>query len=431
MSDYTLTRRGALGALGVLAGCSATDPLGDDRTELDGRAIRALVDDSVPAVPERLPVGVGTAHLEASEERARALLDAVPASLGPDDLPNGAMRERIRRKREYAVEGLDAAAEAPTPFERLDALAGARGDARFAAGAWRAIDGDLTRDDLRDEAGTVRDDRAAFRERWQYLGGDPAVAVRVHAEIEERVDAGRADIALGEPRRYRVGNPLGVGEIAEEIERARVAVADATHCYDRLLASVGEPTDLRTRFLDARRSVREVFESERDDLPPVDAEEPWRVEGVDTEDTPAAEALEELYRPIDPRHDDRWDDEWPARSLHWAHATLIGLRAFASLRARVADGETFAVESADNVAAVRREAIDSVRTAAAEPTILGRTALTDAAARLGHADARLTEVRDDVSAVQIRNEVGRYLVVMARARAVSRASERVIEALQS
>ena len=431
MSDHTLTRRGALAALSALAGCGATNPLGDDRTELDGAAIRALVDDSVPAVPERLPVGVGAAHLAASEERARALLDAVPASLGPDDLPNGAIRERIRRKREYAVEGLDAAAEAPTPFERLDALAGARADARFAAGAWRAIDDGLTRDDLRDEAGTVRDDRAAFRDRWRYFGGDPAVAVRVHAEIEERVDAGRADVALGEPRRYRVGNPLGVGEIAEEIERAHVAVSDAAHCYDRLRASVDEPTDLRTRFLDARRTVREVFESERDDLPPVDAEEPWQVEGVDTEDTPAAEALEELYRPIDPRHDDEWDDEWLARSLHWAHASLIGLRAFASLRARVADGETFAVESADDVAAVRREAIDAVRTAAAEPTILGRTALTDAAARLGHADDRLTEVRDDVSAVQIRNEVGRYLVVMARARAVSRASERVVEVLRS
>ncbi|WP_049937544.1 hypothetical protein [Haloplanus natans] len=431
MNDHTLTRRGALAALGALAGCSAANPLGDGRTELDGAAIRALVDDSVPAVPERLPVGVGAAHLAASEERARALLDAVPASLGSDDLPNGAMREQVRRKREYAVESLDAAAVAPTPFERLDALADARAEARFAAGAWRAVDDGLTRDDMREEAGTVRDERAAFRERWRYLGGDPAVAVRVHAEIEERVDAGRADIALGEPRRYRVGNPLGVGEIAEEVERARVAVSDATHCYDRLLASVDEPTELRTRFLDARRTVRETFESERDDLPPVDAEEPWQIEGVDTEGTPAAAALEDLYRPINPRHDDDWDDEWPARSLHWAHASLLGLRAFASLRNAVADGETFAVESADDVAAVRREAIDAVRAAAAEPTILGRTALTDAAARLGHADDRLSEVHDDVSAGQIRNEVGRYLVVMARAGAVSSASERVVEALRS
>ena len=431
MNDRTLTRRGALAALGALAGCGAANPLGDDRTELDGASVRALVDDSVPAVPDRLPVGVGSAHLAASEERARALLDAVPASLGPEEIPNGAMRERIRQKREYAVESLDAATEAPTPFERLDALADARAEARFAAGAWRAVDDGLTRDDLRDEAGTVRDDRAAFRDRWRYLGGDPVVAVRVHAEIEERVDAGRADIALGEPRRYRVGNPLGVGEIAEEIERARVAVDDAAHCYDRLLASVDDPTGLRTRFLDARRAVRETFEAERDDLPPIDSEEPWQVEGVDTEDTPAAEALEELYRPIDPRHDDGWDDEWPARSLHWAHASLIGLRAFASLRTRVADGETFTVESADDVAAVRGEAVEAVRAAAAEPTILERPALTDAVARLEHADDRLTEVRDDVSVVQIRNEVGQYLVVMARARAVSSASERVVEALRS
>lgn len=428
MSDRTLTRRGALATLGALAGCSATNPL-DDRTELDGASIRALVDDSVPVVPERLPVGVGVAHRSASEARVRAHLDAVRGDLGPDDVPNGAIRERIRKKREYAVESLNAAAAAPTPFERLNALADARAEARFAAGAWRAIDAGLTRDDLTDEAVAVRDDQAAFQDRWAYRGGDPVVAARVHAEIEHWIDAGRADIALDDPRRYRADNPLGVGEVAGEIERARVAVDDAAHCYDRLLASVDDPTDLQPRFLDARRTVRETFESRRDGLPPVDAEEPWRVEGVDVDDTPAAEALEELYRPIDPRHDDGWDDEWPARSLHRAHATLIGLEAFASLRARVADGDTFAVASVDDVAAVRTEAIAAVRAATA-PSILGRTVLTDAAARLGHADDRLTEVRDDVSAAGLRNEMATYLTTMARARAIPDVSERVANVLR-
>ena len=430
MTDFT--RRGALACLGALAGCSTTNPLGGGReTELDATALRALGAESSPSIPERLPVGVGADHLAASEERARTLLAAVPATLGPDEIPNGAIRERIRRRREYAVERLDTAADAPTPFERLEALADARAEARFAAGAWRAIDQGLTRDDLAEEAETVRDDRTAFRERWQYLGGDPVVAVRVHAEIERRVEGGRADVALGEPRRYRVGNPLGVGEVAEEIERARVAVADAAHLYDRLLASVDEPTDLRSRFVDARRTLRDAFEAERADLPDVDPERPWQVEGVEVADTPAERALDELYRPIDPRHGDGWDEAPPARSLHWAHASLIGVAAFGSLRARVADGETFAVESVDDVAAMRSEAVDAVRVAAADPSILTRTTLTDSTNRLRHADARLTETGDDTTAARIRHEVSTYPVVWARARATPPASERVAGVLRS
>jgi hypothetical protein len=81
-------------------------------------------------------------------------------------------------------------------------------------------------------------------------------------------------------------------------------------------------------------------------LSAVDLQEPWRVEGVDVEDTPAAEALEELFRPVNPTHDDGWDGTTPAEALTWAHASFVTLQAFLSLRERVRDGETFAVESA-------------------------------------------------------------------------------------
>jgi len=431
-----LTRRGTLALLGVgtLAGCSAANPLGgDDETELDGAAIRSAVAAESPRIPERLPVGVGSAHLAATRERARTLLDAVPANLGPEQVPNGAIRERIRRKREHAADSFDRAHEAPTPFERLEAFADARAEARFAAGAWRAIDEGLTREELADEADAVREDRRAFRERWQYVGGDPVAAVRVHAAIERRVDRGRADLAFGEPRRYRLGNPLGVGEIAEEIERARVAVDDAAHCYDRLVQSVDEPTALRARFVDAREALRDAFEAEREALPSVDPAKPWQVEGVDVADTPAEAALDDLYRPVDPRHDDRWGEASLARSLLWVHGSFVGLAAFASLRERVADGETFAVESAEDVAAMRSDAVEAVRTAADESSVpvLTRTMLTDAADRIGFTDDRLSDVDDDVTAARIRREVSTYLVAAARARATPAASERVAGAIRS
>lgn len=429
----SLTRRGALALLGALAGCSATTPLGGGETDLDGAAIRAAVAGDAPSIPERLPVGIGSDHLAATERRARTLIDAVPPDLGPERIPNGAIRERIRRKREYAVDSFDRGTAAPTPFERLDAVADARAEARFAAAAWRAVDAGLTREDLTDEADAVRRDRRAFRDRWQYVGGDPVAAVRVHAAIERRVDGGRADVAFGEPRRYRLGNPLGVGEIAEEIERARVAVDDATHFYDRLVQSVDEPTPLRDRFVGARTTLRDAFESARDALPAVDSEAPWRVEGVDVEDTPAEWALEELYRPIDPRYDDGWREAPPARSLLWAHDSFVGLAAFRSLRERVATGETFVVESAEDVAAMRSDAVEAVRTASDESSVpvLTRTVLTDVSDRIGHTDDRLSDVDDAVTAARVRRELSTYLVAAARARATPAASERVAEALRS
>jgi hypothetical protein len=431
-----LTRRGALAALGALAGCSGTNPLSSEPepVELEGAALRALVDDPAPAFPRRLPVDIGDDHLVATERRARTLLDAVPASLDSAEIPNGAIREKVNHARERAAESFSSATEAPTPFERLTSFADARAEARFAAGAWRAIDAGLTRADLADEAETVRADRRALRKRWQYVGADPVEATLVHTAIEERIASGRSDIAIGEPRRYRLDNPLGVGELAEEVERARVAVDDAAHCYDRLTASVDEPVDLRSRLADARQRLHEAFEDEQDALSSVDRQEPWRIEGVDVEETPAAEALEELFRPIDPADDDDgWADTTPARALTWAHASFVSLGAFTSLRERVRGGETFAIESAEDVAAMRTAAVEALRAAEASPAepALTRHSTADLAAQLAWVDDELLDSEESVRAAWLRNDVATYLTVEARARATPPASERVAAALRA
>jgi hypothetical protein len=432
------TRRGTLALLGALAGCSGGNPLsaGSDEVQLDAATLRGMVDDAspAPALSRRLPVRIADDHLAASEARARTLLDAVPAALGPAEIPNGAIRERVRHARERAAEGLATATEAPTPFARLDALADARAEARFAAGAWRAIDAGLTREALADEAEAVRADRRRLRERWRYVGADPVDATLVHAAIETRVAAGRSDIAIGEPHRYRPGNPLGVGEIAEEIERARAAVEDAAHLYDRLTASIDDPVDLRRRMGNARRRLHDAFEDEQAALSSVDREEPWRVEGVDVEDTPAAEALEELFRPVDPADDDDgWADTTPAEALTWAHASFVSLDAFGSLRERVREGETFAVESVEDVAAMRTAAVEALRAAEASPVhpALTRHSTADLADQLAWTDEELRDVSDGVRASWLRNDAATYLTVAARARATPPSTERVVEALRS
>jgi len=430
-----LTRRGALVALGALAGCSGANPLSSEPepVELDAAALRGVVDDSAPSLPERLPVGIAEGHVAASEGRARRLLEAVPATLGPDEIPNGAIREKVRHARERAATEISEAAAATTPFTRLEAFGGARAAARFAAGAWRAVDEGLTREGLEAEAETVRSDRRALRDRWRYVGGDPVEATLVHAAIEHRIASGRSDITVGEPHRYRPGNPLGVGELAEEVERARVAVDDAAHCYDRLTATLEDPADLRDRLVDARRRLREAFEAEREVLSSVDPQEPWRVEGVDVEDTPAAEALEELFRPIDPERDDGWDETTPAEALTWAHASFVSLSAFTALREWVREGETFAVEAVTDVDAVRSAAIEALRAAEASPAEpqLTRHSTAELADQLAWVDEELLNEEGSVRASWLRNDVGTYLTVMARARATPAASERVAEALRA
>jgi len=430
-----LTRRGALVALGALAGCSGVNPLSSepDPVELDAAALHGVVDDSAPSLPERLPVGIAEGHVAASENRARTLLDAVPATLGPDEIPNGAIREKVRHARERAATEISEASAATTPFTRLEAFGSVRAEARFAAGAWRAIDEGLTREDLGEEAKTVRSDRRALRDRWRYVGDDPVKATLVHAAIEHRIASGRSDIAVGEPHRYRPGNPLGVGEIAEEVERARVAVDDAAHLYDRLTATLDDSVDLRERLVDARRRLREAFEAEREALSSVDPQEPWRVEGVDVEDTPAAEALEELFGPVNPERDDGWAETTPAEALTWAHASFVSLSAFTALRERVHEGETFAVESAADVDAVRSAAIEALRAAEASPAEpeLTRHSTAELADQVAWADERLVNEEESVRASWLRDDVATYLTVMARARATPAASERVAEALRS
>ncbi|WP_435067813.1 hypothetical protein [Haloplanus sp. C73] len=429
MTDFT--RRETLALVGAVAGagCSSLPGSDDDEsTTLDGAALAALADDAPPTVPERVPVDIAPAHLDATAARARSLLDAVPANLSADQIPNGAIRERVRDARQHAVGEVTRAANTSADYERLSAFADARTDARFAAGAWRAIDAGLTRADLQEEATSVREDRRALRERHEYLGDDPVAALLVHAAIEERLDM---NIGTNGPTRYREGNPLGVGELAEDVERARAAVDDAAHLYDQHVEPLGDPPTLRPRYRAARETLQADFESERESLPAVDPERPWEVGDVDVSETPAGEALDDLYRPVDPGYERAWSGDPLARSLVWGHRAFVSLRAFESLRARVADGERFAIESLEDVAAIRSEAVDALRAANDDPAapMLTRSVLSILSTQLANADARLATEEGEVSARSIRYPVSAYLVAMARARAAPAVSERVASTL--
>ena len=198
------------------------------------------------------------------------------------------------------------------------------------------------------------------------------------------------------------------------------------------MAGLDDSPTLRPRYRAARSTLRADFESERAELPAVDGDRPWTVEGVDVSETPAGEALDDLYQPIDPEYEDGWADGTLARSVLWGHRSFVSLRAFASLRARVAEGERFEIESVEDVAALRSEAVDAVRSANADPAVptLTRAVLADVVRGLANADADLASSDDEVRVVSLRYPAANYLVVAARANATPSASDHVASALR-
>jgi hypothetical protein len=99
----------------------------------------------------------------------------------------------------------------------------------------------------------------------------------------------------------------------------------------------------------------------------------------------------------------------------------------------VREGETFAVESAADVAAMRTAAVEALRAAEASPvhSALTRHSTADLADQLTWVDVELRDVSDGVRASWLRNDAATYLTVAARARTTPPATERVVEALRS
>jgi hypothetical protein len=116
----------------------------------------------------------------------------------------------------------------------------------------------------------------------------------------------------------------------------------------------------------------------------------------------------------------------------WAHRAFVALGGFRSLRARVADGETFAVDGAADVAAMRAAAVEAIRAAERDPGVpaLTRGVLAEATDRVAAVDRGLARVDDRVPVTAIRYECAEYLVARARANAATAASGRVAAALR-
>ena len=114
-----MTRRGvlALAGAGAVAGCSGIDSVGrGDETTIDAYNLPDIRRDEErePPVPQSVPVDIATSHFDAARERVRSLLATLPTPFGPEEIPNGHIRQHLTNAAGDASDGLDDARTART-----------------------------------------------------------------------------------------------------------------------------------------------------------------------------------------------------------------------------------------------------------------------------------------------------------------------------
>ncbi|WP_435183898.1 hypothetical protein [Halobellus sp. EA9] len=416
------------GALATLAGCSGLLPGGSEPT-VDADALAEAVSGDAPAVPETVPVDIEASFVDEQESIARSALDGVPAPFDREEIPNGVIRERLNGVYESATESIDRVDEALTPYDRLDRANGARVDAHEVQAAWRAIDADLTVSELTAETPAIAGSVDEVDARWSYVGDDPVRAVVVHDEIGTEIRAARNWLDSRHRRTTRDGRTaLEVGALASDHERARTSVAVASYLFDRFRASLDATADLRARFEAARGILRARVREAKTALPPQDVDEPTSLVDRDVDETAGIRALAELgsearYRAKDVTASDRdGGDEvpWLANDVLGALDALVFVRAFASLRERIEDGDDIAVEGIEDVAAIRESAIDAVAEArdADRGALLVDAMLPDLADEIRWTDDRLRRASGTVSVDSVAYDAVDYVVAGATCRAL-------------
>lgn len=439
MRDTETTRRRLLAlTAGVgsvaLAGCSGLSLTGDESVTLDGEALRALTEDDAPDVPQTLPVDIQSSYLDESEARARQLLESVPSEFTSEQIPNGVIRRRLADTRERAADQLGRAQSAGAPYERLLQLQYARAEAQYAAAAWAAIDAGYTREDVFAETDEIRESLREFRDQWQYVGTDPVRAVVVHGALES--EARSATGFLDSPGGRRDSSTaLGVGELAEDLERARVSTADATHLLDRYTASLADPREVMQTFESARETLVSDLRTRRRERFGSDPEsvEPESLVDQDISGTPAATVLRELaddlqYRELeaDPRSDSLASD------VLVAHDRFVRYRALDAVVSRIEAGETFSVESVDDVRRYRADAVDALEVArSGDVSPLTRHRLPALARQVRQADYELARVDDTVRVSWHQYTFADYVAVAAMAGETPAASKQVADVLSA
>lgn len=375
------SRRAVLSSCGValtaLAGCSALD-VGDGTPDYDRDALSALGDRDVPSPPSAFPVSIPPAMYARHRDRARTLIERVPADPA---IPNGVVVRRLQQDRQAVLERLRGNDHGPEdlyegPLERIDEVRGTRSRAAAAEAAFRAATGDVSAETVADRRSALGTALHEFERDWTYRGDDPAAAIVLHRALEDlRDDVDRSR----DPERAFPRDPASdvfrVGEIVRRLERGRAAMTDAAAIRRRYRDGLSDPRPLRTTMAVAGARLRDRGRfrfprlHEYDDP---DAEQlPF---DRDIGDTP----LERLYRETaasverhrkDARRADRRGE--PATALIEASLVLAAIETLEAVVTGIRENTLTSPGSVEDVAAVQRAAAQRLGSAwAVTPTVI-------------------------------------------------------------
>lgn len=422
----TATRRATLAAVGIgaLSGCSTLGDLtGGGTTTIDTYDLREIDRHEEPESPvsESIPVEIDPSYFRASRERVDTLLSEVPIPLGPDEIPNGYVRQELTDAAADAANRVEGARTARTDFGALERLARARASARFAATGWAVADGGVEETALRDAHRASVVDARRERGEYEYVADDLVRAVAVHSRIESRLEAAATSHF---DERGETGL-LQFAEWGETAEEARTNLADARHLDTQFRRSLPEnPETVGDQFERTAQNLFERARSAESDLGPEPTAEEWGVR---------ERVIDDLrQRTVDSR--DRVDDAaGPASAITRALDWLLRYRALDWATDRIDADEIGSAKSADHLASVREQSYDAVATTLAENPAppLARELLREAGWRVVAGDREVAQAEGTVAAERLDDAMADYYVAWALARSVPETCRVAVETLRS
>jgi hypothetical protein len=421
-----MTRRGVLALAGAsaIAGCSSIDSVGGGgEATIDAYNLPDVQRDEEreAPVPPSVPVDIAASHFDAARERVRSLLAMLPTPLGPDEIPNGHIRQHLTDAASDASDGLDEARTARTGLLALRSLRSARENARYAAAGWSVVESGRTAAPLRDEHSRTVSAARKTRQGHEYVGTDPVRAALVHARIETGLE--RANDMDVMPREE--SELLSVAEWGETAESAQAYLSDARHVQAQFAASL--PADvgiIGPTLTDAAETLLADIRDRQADLPPETAAD---------DRSPGQMVVDELRWEAESGTSRLTDAVGPASAVVNANGRLARFRALDRIQTRREADELARPSDGTAVRDIRQTAYDALTAAlesSSQPELI-RTVLVNAGHKVMAADRGLTHYQGEITASTLDRSVADYWHATALARSASAATQQTVQALQS
>lgn len=374
----TLTRRTLVGGAATLvttalAGCSSlsfgdeSEPeLGFEPSELPQSVVTTF-----PQRPSAYPGPVPDGLAERHRDRARALLDDVPAD---PSFPNGMTSEQLEDERESASERVREGSESTgQPLDRLGHWRYARGTAAEVWGAYHAAAGEIDAEAVASRREQIRRELARFEMEWSAPGVDGVEALALGYPLEElRTQCRRFLVPEARFPDEPDAAVFRVGSLVAGVERARAALADLTGLRQAYADSASSTESHRSKLSMLTRRVHEtVSVSRRQVEPHLGGSVNYSTFERDIEGLPAAELFLRLHGLAnhtiadaeEARH--RGND---ARAVVYGARALVAILALTTASDAIREGEYGMPDSVEAVKTHRKTALSALeRTRSIDP----------------------------------------------------------------